>query len=63
MNSAQQKCPVEEVCLWQINVMSCTSAVPADSGFIADGDVIVAHLMSHLLNEASLNNQIPFSEL
>lgn len=45
------------------NVMSCTSAVPADSGFSGDGDVIVAHLMSHLLNETSLTNQAHHSEL
>lgn len=45
------------------DVMSCTSAVPADSGFSGDGDVIVAHLMNHLLNETSLTNQTSHSEL
>lgn len=45
------------------NMMSCTSAVPDVSGFSGDGDVIVAHLMSHLLNETSLTNQTHHSEL
>lgn len=45
------------------NMMSCTSAVPADSGFSGDDDVIVAHLRSHLLNETSLINQTQHSEL
>lgn len=54
MNSAQQKCPVEEVCLWQwhdifLIVLCLLILIGCRDG----GDVIVAHLLSLFLTSCN----------